>query len=329
MFNSKKEESLWKIISLFIGRKNVEKLDMSKLNVVPARFYPYLIDLNPAVASSKDLENLNGRDKEINRIYNCLLSGLKSKVVLLGEHGVGKTAIIQKLIYNVVVRKQCPKELKNLHFLYLDVELLINEIIAKKSAKRLNSIIKFILTYSGIVLYIDNIHLVESFYVMSYYFSLLVKHPNIKIIGATTEKEYFEYFQIDTKTRAHLETIYINEPKHKEMYPMIKNVVKNLVSKYNVEISPRLINYVVNVSDAFITELCNPAITLEIIEKAMIVAKRKHRKEVTKKDINTNFNFKYDMYKKMSAEDKKTTAYHETGHFLVNYLSENIKNIKT
>lgn len=314
---------------LVIGRKNVEKLDMSKLNVVPARFYPYLIDLNPAVASSKDLENLNGRDKEINRIYNCLLSGLKSKVVLLGEHGVGKTAIIQKLIYNVVVRKQCPKELKNSHFLYLDVELLINEIIAKKSAKRLNSIIKFILTYSGIVLYIDNIHLVKSFYVMSYYFSLLVKHPNIKIIGATTEKEYFEYFQIDTKTRAHLETIYINEPKHKEMYPMIKNVVKNLVSKYNVEISPRLINYVVNVSDAFITELCNPAITLEIIEKAMIVAKRKHRKEVTKKDINTNFNFKYDMYKKMSAEDKKTTAYHETGHFLVNYLSENIKNIKT
>lgn len=300
---------------LVIGRKNVEKLDMSKLNVVPARFYPYLIDLNPAVASSKDLENL--------------ISGLKSKVVLLGEHGVGKTAIIQKLIYNVVVRKQCPKELKNSHFLYLDVELLINEIIAKKSAKRLNSIIKFILTYSGIVLYIDNIHLVESFYVMSYYFSLLVKHPNIKIIGATTEKEYFEYFQIDTKTRAHLETIYINEPKHKEMYPMIKNVVKNLVSKYNVEISPRLINYVVNVSDAFITELCNPAITLEIIEKAMIVAKRKHRKEVTKKDINTNFNFKYDMYKKMSAEDKKTTAYHETGHFLVNYLSENIKNIKT
>ena len=52
---------------LVIGRKNVEKLDMSKLNVVPARFYPYLIDLNPAVASSKDLENLNGRDKEINR----------------------------------------------------------------------------------------------------------------------------------------------------------------------------------------------------------------------------------------------------------------------
>lgn len=300
---------------LVIGRKNVEKLDMSKLNVVPARFYPYLIDLNPVVASSKELENLNGRDKEINRIYNCLLSGLKSKVVLLGEHGVGKTALIQKLIYNVVVRKQCPKELKNSHFLYLDVELLINDLNSRNFTKKLEKIINFILTYSEIILYIDNIHLVEASDVISYYFSL--------------EEEFFEYFQFDTKTRAHLETIYINEPKHKEMYPMIKDVVKNLASKYNVGISSRLINYVVNVSDAFATELYNPAITLEIIEKAMIVARRKHRKEVTKKDINTNFNFNYDMYKKMSAEDKKTTAYHEAGHFLVNYLAENINNIKT
>lgn len=312
---------------IVIGRKNVAKLDSSKLNVVPARFHPYLIDLNPVIANSKSLLHINGRDKEINRIYNCLLSGLKSKVVLLGEHGVGKTAIIQKLIYNVVVRKQCPKELKNSHFLYLDVDLLT--LIAQKSPKKLEKIINFILTYSGIVLYIDNIHLVETSEVMSYYFSCLVKHPNVKIIGATTEEEYYGYFQVDTKTRAHLEPIYINEPKHREISPMIKDVVKDLGSKYKVDISPRLINYVVNVSDAFITELCNPAIALEIIEKAMIVAKRKHRKEVTKKDINSNFNFNYDMYKRMSAEDKKSTAYHEAGHFLVNYLSENIINLKT
>ena len=237
---------------LVIGRKNVAQLDRSKLNVVPARFHPYLIDLNPVIASSKSLSTINGRDKEINRIYNCLLSGLKSKVVLLGEHGVGKTAIIQKLIYNVVVRKQCPKELKNSHFLYLDVDLLVNEIATQKSTKRLEKIINFILSHSGIVIYIDNIHFVECSPIMSYYFSLLVKYPNVKIIGATTEEEYYEYFQVDTKTRAHLESIYINEPKHREISPMIKYVVKGLVSKYNVNISPRLINYVVNVSDAFI-----------------------------------------------------------------------------
>lgn len=314
---------------LVIGRKNLEKLDMSTLNVVPSSLSPYLIDLNPVVANSKSLSAIKGRDKEINRIYNCLLSGMKSKVVLLGEHGVGKTAIIQKIIYNIVVRKQCPKELRDVHFLYLDVDLLVNEMITRKSIKKLKKIINFILKYSGIVLYIDDIHLVETTYVMSYYFSLLVKHPDIKIIGTTTEKEYFEYFQIDTKTRAHLETIYINEPNHKEICPMIQDVVKVLTAKYKVEISTRLINYVVNISDAFVTELCNPAIALEIIEKAMIVAKRKHRKEVTKKDINANFNFKYDMYRKMSAEDKKRIAYHETGHFLVNYLSENISNLKT
>lgn len=184
---------------LVIGRKNLEKLDMSTLNVVPASLSPYLIDLNPFVANSKSLSAIKGRDKEINRIYNCLLSGMKSKVVLLGEHGVGKTAIIQKIIYNIVVRKQCPKELRDVHFLYLDVDLLVNEMVTGKSIKKLKKIINFILKYSGIVLYIDDIHLVETTYVMSYYFSLLVKHPDIKIIGATTEKEYFEYFQIDTR----------------------------------------------------------------------------------------------------------------------------------
>lgn len=55
---------------LVIGRKNLEKLDMSTLNVVPSSLSPYLIDLNPVVANSKSLSAIKGRDKEINRIYN-------------------------------------------------------------------------------------------------------------------------------------------------------------------------------------------------------------------------------------------------------------------
>lgn len=314
---------------IVFGRKNIAKLDFSKLNIIPAKFNPYLIDLNPAIANSKELAELKGRDKEINRIYNCLFSKMKSKIVLLGEHGVGKTAVIQKLMYNVIVRKQCPNEFKNYHFIYFDVELLVNEMMYGKSIKTLRKIINFFLAHSEIIIYIDNIHLVETNYIMAYYFSLLVKQSHIKIIGTTTEQEFFTYFQFDTRTCAHLETIYIHEPKHKDLYSMISGCVKILSSRYNISISPRLIRYVINVSDAFYTELYNPAITLRTIEMSMIVAKRKHKKEVTKEDINTNFNFNYDMYKKISDEDKMITAYHEAGHFLVNYFSENIRNLKT
>lgn len=94
-----------KKFKVVIGRKNVENLDQSKFNVVPKNFSPYLIDLNPSIAYTNNLNLISGRDKEINRIYTCLLSQNKSKIVLLGDHGVGKSATVQKLMYNVVTLK--------------------------------------------------------------------------------------------------------------------------------------------------------------------------------------------------------------------------------
>ncbi|MFR6021671.1 MAG: AAA family ATPase [Clostridia bacterium] len=239
---------------LVIGRKNLEKLDMSTLNVVPASLSPYLIDLNPFVANSDSLSAIKGRDKEINRIYNCLLSGMKSKVVLLGKHGVGKTAIIQKLMYNVVVRKQCPKKLRDVHFLYLDVDLLVNEIVTRKSTKKLEKIIKFILKHSGIVLYIDDIHLVETTYVMSYYFSLLVKYPDIKIIGASTEEEYFEYFQIDFNVLKKITSELLNIFSEKKVVLIVDSIhlYFNITNSFD---KPDSFNQLINYTDRFVSIL--------------------------------------------------------------------------
>lgn len=195
---------------LVIGRKNLEKLDMSTLNVVPASLSPYLIDLNPFVANSDSLSAIKGRDKEINRIYNCLLSGMKSKVVLLGKHGVGKTAIIQKLMYNVVVRKQCPKKLRDVHFLYL--------------------------------------------YVMSYYFSLLVKYPDIKIIGASTEEEYFEYFQIDFNVLKKITSELLNIFSEKKVVLIVDSIhlYFNITNSFD---KPDSFNQLINYTDRFVSIL--------------------------------------------------------------------------
>lgn len=303
---------------------------MAKVNLVPAKFHPYLIDLNPAIAYSKPIQAINGREKEINRIYNCLLSERKSKVILLGEHGVGKTATVNKLIYNVCKRKQCPEQLKNCHFLYFDIELLINQLSNRSVQKKLKSIIDFICSYNNLVLVIDMVHLVQADPLLSYYFSNLVKQPCVKIIGMSTEEEFDNFFAVyDSRSKAHLETINILEPRLSQLYPMIVNQVKLMANTYNIKISKRLIQYAINVSTVLYSDLSNPEVTLDIIEKAMIVARRKHYQEVTRETINANFNFRYDFYKRLSDEDKKLTAYHEAGHFLVNYFSENIQNLKT
>ena len=302
-------------------------IDYSTINVVPYRYREYLIDMNN-VYSHVDSSVLLGRDKEINRIHNCFFKTKNANAVLLGDHGVGKTAIVQKLVSNVL-KKKCPKAMYNLHFVYLDVEHILAMLPSKAMEKKIEGIMDFIVSYTNLVIIIDNVHLMQADYLLSYYFSKLVKQPHVKILGISTFEEFYSYFELDKKTRARLEIIPIFEPKPDEIYPMICKLVHRLEKTHKVTISKQLVRYIISVSAAFSSELCNPALTVEIIEKSMIVAKRKHQKAVTKKAINYNFNFKYDMYKKMSQEDKEITAYHEAGHFIVGKLSENIRNYRT
>ena len=305
-----------------------QPIDSSTENLVPHKFNPYLLDLN-SVYAKEDSNIILGRDKEINRICNCFFRSKKANAILLGEHGVGKTAIIQKLVSNVI-NKKCPKAMYNYHFWYLDIELILAAIKYDRNLpKLLGSMIKYVAKYVNIVIVIDQVHLVQTSEILAYYFELLVKQPNVKIIGMSTEEEFYQYFEYDKKTRSRLEIIPIFEPKPDKIYPMIKNVIVRLEKVHGVMISKDLVRYIICVSSAFTNEISNPELTVDIIEKSMIVAKRNHRREVTKKDINSNFNFDYELYNKMSKEDKKITAYHEAGHFIVSKMSENIRNYKT
>lgn len=297
------------------------------LNVVPPNFYPYLMDLNH-IYSTADSSVILGRNKEIDRIFNYFLRGTKRNAILLGDHGVGKTAILQKMVARVIHGK-CPVQLKYHHFVYLDVQRFIANSNEKRAAKKLKDIMDFITQYNNIVVVIDQVHLVQADYLLSYYFSILVKQSQTCILGLTTEEEFYDYFEYDVKTRARLNVIPIKEPKPEKIYCMIKKVIKKLEEDHHVTISEDLVQYIICVSGAFSTELALPELTVDIVENSMIYAKKEHLKEVTKQVINKNFNFDYNLYNKMRSIDKKIVAYHEAGHFVVGKLSENIRNYKT
>lgn len=302
------------------------KKDISRCNVCPKSFYPFLYDLNPYInVKSCDFR---GREKEVERIYNCLLKKSKANAILLGEHGVGKNAIINTIMYNVITKK-APKEIQNFHFLYLDLPCILNSLSSRWVERKLNSIFEFLEKYSNLVLVIHQIHMMEYSLVLSNIFAKLVRLSNVKIIGTSTEEEFYECFEFDTRTRARLEIINVKEPTSKKLYPMIIARVKSLEKQYRVRINRDLIDYISFVSAAFQTELCNPELTLNTIEKSMIVSKRKGLKEVSKECINSNFNFNYELFSKISMEDKKIIAYHEAGHFIVSKMSENIHNLHT
>lgn len=307
--------------------KTKRAFDFASANLVPNKYFPYLFDMN-YVCSKVNSSILRGREREVNRIYNSLLKSRNANVVLLGGHGVGKTATVQIAIENVL-NKKCPKELKNCHFLYLNIETIIPKLLDKAMIKKLANIINFISSYNNFIVVIDQVHLVQTNTILSYYFSFLVKQINVKVIGMSTEEEYYSYFEFDTKTRSDIDIIPIFEPKAKKIYPMIIDVVKKFEKIYNVEITEDIINYIISVSGAFDSEMFNPGLTMNFIEKSMIVAKRKKEKVVSRKSVNYNFNFNYELYRQMSKEDKESTAYHEAGHFIVQKLSGNIKNYRT
>lgn len=302
-------------------------INSSAVNVVPYKYYPYLIDMN-SVCARINSNILRGRKREIDRIYNCLLKSNNANVVLLGEHGVGKTATVQMVIENVL-KKRCPKEMRNYHFLYLDIEQILPKLSNKSIQRKLESIINFISSYNNFVVVIDQVHLVQADELLSYYFSLLVKQAHVKILGMSTEEEFYMYFELDKKARASIEIIPILEPKAKKIYPMITDVVKEFEKNYGVTITEDMVNYIISVSGAFDSEMYNPGLTMNFVEKSMIVAKRRNEKEVSRKSVNSNFNFNYELYRQMSKEDKECTAYHEAGHFIVQKLSGNIRNYRT
>lgn len=296
-------------------------------NVVPFNYYPYLFDLN-YLYSRVDSSVILNRDKEIDRIFNCLLRDKKRNAILIGDHGVGKTATLQKLV-SKVLKGDCPDELKNYHFVCLDVQHILANIEERTMIKKLKSIMDFVTSCNNLVLVIDQVHLVQGSYILSYYFSSVIKSSNVGVIGITTEEDFYDYFEFDPKTRCRLELIPIKEPKAKKIYSMVKLIIKRLEKRHGVTITKELVEYIISVSGAFSTEICNPELTIDIVEKSMIYAKRNKDKSVTKAHINKNFNFDYELYNSMNQEDKKIVAYHEAGHFIVNKISENIRNMKT
>ena len=314
----------------FFGKRNVQIEDYSKGNIVPIKYSSFLLDMN-FICANCSYDFHHGRDKERTRIFDSLCKTQNTNIVLLGDNGVGKNALVENTV-NRVINKQCPAELVDHHFIYWDVEKILTIMSLGPSSKTIKSIedtFEFITSYENIVVVIDQIHLMALSRVLLNYLSILVKVPQVKVIGMTTEDEFYDSFSEEHKILASFDVIPVEEPKPKDVYPMIKDYVKLLGKKHGVCISRDMVEYTVSVSAAFFSEMCNPGLAINFIEKSMIVAKRRKHKKVTKKDINANFNFNYELYNKMSYEDKKITAYHEAGHFIVSKMSENIKNMKT
>ena len=330
-FSSYFEAYFGSIISTIESRalKAAEKTSESGEFAVPEALSGFLEDMGEIVngTTMADCE-ICGRDEEIWEIVKILLKMRKSNVILIGDPGVGKTAVMEKLTW-MIKTETCPVDFIGYHVLILNVTSLISGTKYRGEAEdRFKLLVNYLKATEKIILFIDEIHMimgagqVEGGSIdLSNSLKAVLARDNVRVVGATTTDEYNKYLSRDGALDRRFETLEIKEPKSYEVPAMIANQVKKLEGHHKVTISDELVKSVVFYAAVYNYRIKNPDRTLDLLEKCMVNAHLAGKTEVEFVDIQNSFNANKKLFAKMSDADKKSIAYHEVGHFLVTKYS--------
>ncbi len=295
--------------------------------VIPFQLAGFLSTMNDKVDGKSPCEILC-RDKETEAIWNICLKKNKRNTIIVGEPGVGKSALIEKLTHDINSGK-CPEKFKKYKVIVLDVNALIAGTSYRGDAEeRIKDLINFLETHHDVILFIDEVHTIlgagscfEGEMDLANALKPILARGDTIVIGATTEEEYEKYFKKDGALSRRFEKVEVKEPLAEKVYPMIKNKLLALTKYHGVTISREMVDYSILVASCFAFEKKNPDKTLDLIDRAMVSAVRSGKDHVDKDCVLNNFGIYFEMWDLMSEETKKEVAYHEAGHYIVGKAS--------
>ena len=249
----------------------------------------YLINLNNLVNEDK-IDNLIGRTKEVDRLIQILSRRTKNNPLLVGESGVGKTAIAEGLAY-LICNNKVPNILNGSVIYSLDIAALIAGTKYRGDfEKRLKEVLKFLETKDKAILFIDEIHTIigaGSASGGSLDVSNLLKPAlgkgTLRCIGSTTFQEYRAIFDQNQALSRRFQKIDVVEPSFDECIEII-NGIKNIYEEYhNVTYSNEAIKASVDLSSKYINDRFLPDKAIDVIDEtgAMLNIARKNKKNIT------------------------------------------------
>ncbi|MEG1309470.1 MAG: ATP-dependent Clp protease ATP-binding subunit [Bacilli bacterium] len=266
-------------------------------------------------AEKKELDPVFGRDEEINRIIEILVRRKKNNPILIGEAGVGKTAIIEELS-KLIVEKKVPKKLLNKKIISVDMASTVAGTKYRgEFEERIKSILLEVEESEDVILFIDEIHTIvgaggaEGAIDASNIFKPALARGKISIIGATTISEYKEYFENDKALERRFQKVLIEEPSL-ETTKTILTKLKPIYEEYHkVTISLEIINEIVRLSKKYIKDRHEPDASIDLLDEACSKASLKESKKETEIKKYSNNLYKLKQTKKqLIQEDKYTEA---------------------
>jgi ATP-dependent Clp protease ATP-binding subunit ClpB len=234
----------------------------------------YATNLNDLARKGK-LDPVIGRDEETRRVLQILSRRTKNNPILIGEAGVGKTAIVEGIARRII-NGEVPQELKSKQIYSLDVGALIAGAKFKgEFEERLKSVIKEVISAEGeIILFIDEIHTLvgagagEGAMDAANILKPALARGELRAIGATTLKEYQKYFEKDKALERRFQPVMVNEPDTLDAISILRGLKERYESYHHVMIKDEAIIAAVELSQRYITDRFLPDKAIDLIDEA-------------------------------------------------------------
>ncbi|MFD3119715.1 ATP-dependent Clp protease ATP-binding subunit [Campylobacter coli] len=255
------------------------------------------IDLT-AKASEGKLDPVIGREEEIERLMQILIRKTKNNPILLGEPGVGKTAIVEALAQRII-KKDVPKSLQNKKVIALDMSALIAGAKYRGEFEdRLKAVVNEVIKSENIILFIDEIHTIvgagasEGSMDAANILKPALARGELHTIGATTLKEYRKYFEKDAALQRRFQPVNVGEPSVNEALAMLRGIKEKLEIHHNVTINDSALVAAAKLSKRYITDRFLPDKAIDLIDEAAAELKMQIESEPSslrkvRKDIET------------------------------------------
>lgn len=234
----------------------------------------YAIDLNERAMAGK-LDPVIGRDEEIRRVLQILSRRTKNNPILVGEPGVGKTAIAEGLAHRIV-RGDVPEDLTQKRIYSLDMGALIAGAKYKgEFEERLKSVVNEVIASDGdVILFIDEIHTLvgagkgDGAMDAANILKPALARGELRAIGATTHNEYQKYFETDKALERRFQVVRIDEPDRADAISILRGLREKYETHHKVIIRDEAIISAVDLSYRYITDRFLPDKAIDLIDEA-------------------------------------------------------------
>lgn len=242
--------------------------------------------------TDKEIDKIYLRDKELDEVMEILLRKGKNNPLLVGDPGVGKTAIA----YELARRIKCgnvPDRLKGKEIYLVSTSSLVSGTKYRgEFEERVNGLINEVIRNGNIILFIDEIHTimktgsseagVDGANILKPYLA----RNDLKIIGATTKREYDEYLKKDGAFARRFAKVIVNEPSLKDTVTILNKLKKSYEDFYNLKINSNVIKYLVDLCDKYLPNSYNPDKSIDILDTSLSkIALEGKKRILTKEDV--------------------------------------------